>query len=353
MIDWLTLRHPLTEDLGPVIHARILDALGKIVCISPTGEKQWEKASPDWEAIRSDTPGLMWSVTGNADGQMMLTIGASPAALEHGLNVFGSSDIRYGALVLLRYASKCLGAVLPPVERWECRRCDVTHNYDLGSYEAVKQALRILMGTDSARRRATTKQNGGDSIYWSPSSDLQSGKAYHKGPHLRFIDRKRKLEIPHSLIELADRLLRFELKLGSRWFRRLEEGKHDLPRNWLELSESALNQIHFDFFAHFIGNCEVTDMGTLLQKLFLVAPTAARAEAAYSTYQKIRDFGYENMKACYAYRSQSTWYDHIRLLKAAGLSDADICASNILPFRSRQIVLERPVSSWDDLRRAA
>lgn len=352
MIDWLTLRHPLTPALGPVVHGRIMEALGRIVCVNAAGEKLWEKASPDWDAIRSDTPGLMWSVTGNAEGQHMLTIGASPAALQYGHNVFGSDDVRFCAQVLIRFAASCLSALLPPVERWECRRIDVTHNYDLGGQDEVKSALRILMGSDSARRRATTKAKGGDSIYWSPTSDLRSGKAYHKGPHLRHLKKiGRYLNLSDSLIDLADRLIRFELKLGSRWFRRLEEGRlKDLPRNWLQLTPDHLNSQHSEFFYSFIGQVEVTDMTNLLQLLEQVAPTMGQAKSAHTLWLNIRQYGYEHMKSK---TPVSTWTRNKKLLKLAGLSDSDLCASNILPFRRRQIVLSQPITSWDDLRMAA
>lgn len=352
MIDWLTLRHPLTPALGDVVYKRILESLGRIVCMSPTGEKLWEKASPDWESIRSDTPGLMWSVTGNADGERMLTIGASPAALEHGNNVFGGDDVRHAANVLVRFAASCLGAVLPPVDRWQCRRIDITHNYDMGGPREVKQALRHLMGTDSARRKATTSKNGGDSIYWSPSSDLSSGKAYHKGPHLRFLDRKgRDLRLDESHISACDRLLRFELKLGSRWFRRIEENKiKGAPSSWLDFTPEFLNAQHEAFFSRFIGTVEVTDMSNLLTILEDIAPTAGAALAAHRTWAVIRAVGYESAKAS---MPPTTWFRHTALLRKAGLSDSDLCASNVIPLRRQQLVLRSPVNNWADLRLAA
>lgn len=87
MIDWLTLRIPVSESLGPVIYDRILASLGRVTCTGPDGELKWKKNVLDLDHLRSDTPGLFWQAQGNCEGKTMLAIGASPASLEHGINV--------------------------------------------------------------------------------------------------------------------------------------------------------------------------------------------------------------------------------------------------------------------------
>ncbi|MBS0356648.1 MAG: hypothetical protein JSR83_22410 [Proteobacteria bacterium] len=343
MIDWMTLRYPLAK-LPPAIQDRVLSALGRITCVSPDGEIRWEKPVLDLDALRSDTPGLCWTVTGGADGEMRLTIGASPAFITYGNNVFGSSEVRECAGVLTRFASKCLASILPPAHEWECRRIDFTENYALSSKREVKQFLRQLITADAGRAKATS--GGGDSVYWNKGSDLRKGKGYGKGDQLRKLVNDRKAEISDDLLELADRLARLELTLGARWFRRLaEEG-----RNWWDLTTEELQKQHEQYFERFIGKQEVTDMGMLLEELEKVAPTKGRALAAHRTWAMIKAIGYELARES---MPRATWFLHLKYLRAAGLSDADIGAGNVLPFRRREICIAQPVRSWAELRAVA
>ena len=346
LIDWLTIRFPLTPALGQALHERIQAALGSIVSISPQGEVLWEKRVPDWDEIRSDSLGLFWSVTGDADGERYLTIGGSPSSLRHeGVNVFGSLDIREGCETLIAVASKALCAVLPSWEQWQCRRMDISANYDMGNPAQVKQALRMLLGTDAPRRRTNSDRRGGDTVYWNPSSDLTAGKAYHKGAHLRMQQRKGNIRCDETLLDLADNLLRLELKLGARWFRRI-------AFDWRYMEPDQLIGIHQSFFSSLIGGAdvEVHDMGTLLQELEKHAPTKGRALAAHRTWALIKTIGWRQVKES---MPDSTFRLHCSYLRAAGLSSADLCAGVVLPFRKRALVLSQPVLCWEEIRRAA
>lgn len=346
LIDWLTLRIPLTLSLGDVLYARIQAAMGKMVKISPQGEIMWSSNVPDWEAIRSDSCGLYWSVTGDADHISYLTIGASPSSLvNEGVNVFGSLDVATCSKILIEMAGKSLGAILPDWKQWQCRRMDITANYDMGNAAQVKQALRLLLATDSPRRKTNSDMQGGDTVYWNPKSDLISGKAYHKGAHIRYQLKKGNIMLDHTFVELADRLLRLELKLGSRWFRRL-------ATDWREFTEQELAAIHFKFFSSLIGggDVEVSDMTTLLSELEKVAPTPGQALAAHRTWALIKTLGYTQTKGS---MPVSTFTRHMGFLRAAGLSSADLCAGTVIPFRRKNLVLGEPVLCWDDVRRAA
>lgn len=349
LIDWLTLRFPLTEKLGQELHDRIQAALGRVVKIDASGCVVWEKQHIDFDDIRSDSSGLFWSVTADADSVRYLTIGASPASLQQaGVNVFGSLSIEDCAKVLIRTASKALEAVLPSWQHWQCRRMDITANYDLGSSAQVKQALRLLLATDAPRRRTNSDRRGGDTVYWNPASDLQAGKAYHKGVHLRMQQRKGNINVAPELLDLADNLLRLELKLGSRWFRRLSESGLD----WRKLSQKKLIEIHQKFFDSLIGgsDVEVSDMGKLLEELERVAPTPGRALAAHRTFALLKVIGYTQTRDS---MPRSTFALHCKYLRAAGLSSADLCAGKVLELRKRLLVLAEPVTSWEQIRRAA
>lgn len=346
LIDWLTLRYPLNKNLGDELYTKIKNCMGMMVCCDGNGEIKWQKFLPDWEAIRSDSQGLYWSITCDGNSQQYLTIGASPSSLiNSGVNVFGSADIAECASTLVRFASLALGSILPAWSAWDCRRIDITANYDMGSFAQVKQALRLLLGTDAPRRRTNSDSKGGDSVYWNPSSSLRAGKAYHKGAHLRVQLKRGNIEIDEDTLLLADRLLRLELKLGSQWFRR------HAP-NWREFTPEFLATEHYQFFSSLIGggDVEVTDMGTLLQELEKVAPSKGRALAAHRTWCLIKTLGFTQTRES---MSKGTFNNHLVWLRAAGLSSADLCAGTVVPFRRKSLILGNPVKSWAELRMAA
>lgn len=350
LIDWLTLRIPMDETLGKQLHAKIYASMGHIVKFSPDGVQEWDKIVPDWEAIRSDSMGLYWSVTADADSVRYLTIGASPSSLANkGVNVFGSLDLQIGAEMLIKIASKALGSVLPNWQAWQCRRMDITANYDMGNNAQVKQALNLLLRTDASRRKANSDRRGGDSVYFNPTSTLRAGKAYHKGSHLRYQLKKGNIEISEQDLQLADRLLRLELMLGSMWFRRLK-------KDWHALTEQDLIDQHTSFFSSLIGSGDigVYDMGTLLERLEKVAPSKGRAQAAHHTWALIKVLGFTQVKSS---MNQQTFRNHMVMLRAAGLNDADLCSGGetalILEFKRKNLVLGKPVLSWAEFRLAA
>lgn len=342
LIDWLTLRFPLNRELGDNVLNRVLDCMGMVVCVNSEGGEVWRKHNLDIDKLRSDSVGLFWSIT--ADGvQRYLTIGASPSSIEHeGMNVFGSMDIEHCAIVLVRFASLALYAVLPHWSKWDCMRLDITANYDMGSNAQVKQALRLLLSTDAPRRRTNSDKRGGDTVYWNPTSDLQCGKAYHKGAHLRYQQSKGNILLSESTLRLADNLLRLELKIGSRWFRRLET-------DWRNFTREFMCKLHQDFFSKLIGSAdvEVSDMGTLLVELEKVAPTKGQALAAHGTWAMIQACGYSFAQAN---MPRTTFYRHCALLRAAGLSSADLCAAKVIELRKRSLILEQPVLCWEDIK---
>lgn len=153
MIDWLTLRIPLdVSGLGPELSKRLRESMNTVHCFDPEGVEMWRKAVVDFDSLRSDTPGICWMT--HSDGvQTWLAIGASPASLEHGCNVFGSDDIVHCARVIIEHAAKALRAALPMVRAWTVRRIDITENYLLPTADAVKHALRVLLQTDGGHRR--------------------------------------------------------------------------------------------------------------------------------------------------------------------------------------------------------
>lgn len=277
-------------------------------------------------------------------------IGASPASLENGLNVWGTLDIRYAAQTLIAAASRCLQLVLPRVEHSQARRIDITANYALPDAASVKHALAQLLVTTGARRRPSSHNRGGDTVYWNPTSDLSKGKAYHKGPQVRNLYKRNKLEQLPDEIALLDQVIRLEHTRGARWFRRLEEA----GQRWQDLSQDRLIELHTEFFTPLIADgIEVKNMEKdHILKAIITANqcTENQARAAFNTYRNCRADGYEITKESMARR---TFFLHQKLLRVAGISDQHLRDAVVVPFPRVRFTLASPVASWDDIRRAA
>lgn len=348
LIDWLTLRLPLDKILDEALQMRVRASLNTLHCVDSDGSMVWSKQVLDIESLRSDSVGLFWQLQSDGKHQY-LVIGGSPASLEFGVNVFGELDIQYCAGVLIKAAMRELHAVLPTFEMWQCRRIDITGNYALPDSQSVKQALRQLSISEGGRRKASNDNRGGDTVYWNPSSDLSKGKAYHKGPQLRRLVRMGKLALDESFLALSDRLLRFEHTRGARWFRRLQEQ----GAVWYDLTCQQLIGFFLEFFGRLVDGVEVNDMerSELVQKIRQVNDcTEAQAQAAFATYRNIRADGFDVAKG---FISRRSWYVHLKLLRAVGISDADLVSGNVVQFKPVRVILAYPVTCWDDLRRAA
>ena len=329
MIDWLTLRCEIPPELHDAVREYRSQRPELMKWTPATGVIEY--ATPCHENIRSDSHQITVKVGG------CFTVQGSPArSMGHAHNVFGSDDLVECARAHLLAAQKALPFELPPLNRWHITRVDVTHNYDLGGLTEVKQALAYLRQTDAGRYKVRT---AAESVYWSPGSSMRSGKAYAKGPHLRYQARKEQAAPTERELRLADRLLRLELKLGNEfWRRRREEGISDY--------DADLQGEFARYFSGLIGAVEVTEMNDL-DRIRQVAPTEGQALAAHRTWCVIRSIGHQAARESMPH---NTWYRHKRILMAAGFSWADLAAGKVVEFRRRALVLERPITSWDEIK---
>jgi len=182
-----------------------------------------------------------------------------------------------------------------------------------------------------------------ESVYWSPRSALRSGKAYHKGPHLRYQMVKGDASASDEELTLADRLLRLELALRSQFWRE----RADKP--WHTYTEAELDAVHFEFFSYVVGKLEVEPVDNLLSRFGEVAPTPGYAHSAYRTWCLIKAIGVRETEAS---MRRSTWHKHKRIMLDAGLTWADLHAQK-LTRPKRTLDVSKPVCSWDELRQAA
>lgn len=336
VIDWLTLKID-----GTLLSSDAVSALrglaGRIMKVDRDGVIEWQTVAR--ENIRSDSHQVTVCMAGE------LTVCGSPARVTDRLNVFGSGDIRACARSMLDFVSTRVCVPLPPLESWRVTRADITHNFDLFSAANVRAALMALRHAEGGRYQLRTTS---ESVYWSVKSKYRSGKAYHKGPHLIYQRRQGTADPTDEEIELAQRLLRLELSLRSQFWHELAQ------KAWYEFEEAELDALHEGYFANLVGNVEVTEMCDLQQRCIDAAismgKTEGRGKAAHAHWCLMRAEGFERAKDLVARR---THYQHLKVLRAAGLSWADFQAGRVVQLRRTPLVLAQPVRSWDDLRRVA
>jgi II/X family phage/plasmid replication protein len=353
LIDYLTLklRYSDCPDWGGW---RRMALWGDRICrvCARTGNVVWERNA--WDSLRSDSHQI--SILANSS---LIRISGSPA------RVMGDGDAVFGVGEAGRDLYCCVDAVLrfvqprlhvsplPQARLWHVRRVDITGNYDLGSLANVRIALKELAQTDGGRYRVS--QQSGDSPYWNHSSALRSSKAYSKGPHLRQMVKKPgysgRVYSENELV-LSERLLRLEHSLKRLYFLRLR--KRGIP--WYHLKWSDLFAEYDGFFGQMIGTVESIDMTKHLDKLMQMPsfndPSKRMSEAASKsvlrTLYSIQSIG---RQATMEMMPTRTWYLHLKYLRQLGYGDNDLAKGNVSYLR-RQIILN-PVSSWDDLRKAA
>lgn len=338
LIDWLTLRCKIS-DIQENDLLQLIPYLAKmeITCLL-TDEVVKTKMVVDIDAVRSDFTGMVWSISSNGKDKY-LNIGASPASLEHGSNLFGSFDYQHCKQILLNHARKVLPNVCLFHDEWHPRRIDITQNFHMESLIQVKDALHILRASDGMRQKSTVK---GDSVYWGESSKYKRGKAYDKYTQAcelnkRFIKQSKTPIYTNEQLQQMSSIIRLEMTLGRQWF--------DEHQDESLLTPDYLIKQHNEFFGQFIGDSEVTDMDKLLKALIQTAPSEGRARSAYNTYLNIKHNGYNHTKESMNY---NTFRIHKKHLLNAGLCQADLTSGRVIELRKRRITMQ-PVYNWSHL----
>lgn len=335
LIDWVTVRVPM-QFLSEEAREAARQLGDRVCCYCPkTGQVRYE--SQRWESVRSDSHQV--AIRAGTD----LWIQGSPArVIGSGCAVFGSGasaalDLPGCVDRMIAFVSGHLGASLPHWSHWIVSRVDVTGNLELDSLAEVRQALAVLRDCEGGRYRVS--QQAGDTVYWSHLSKLRAGKAYAKGPHLLYLMKSPKYEghryTPDELAHAA-RLLRLELKLGREWFAR---------NPWKEASPAQLREEWESYFLRMIGGAEVEADNDLQQRIISAAKTEGQGRAAYGCWVMIQNEGWERAREFF---SKPTWYRHLKILRSAGLGDADISAGQVVPLR-RRVLEARLVTNWSQL----
>jgi II/X family phage/plasmid replication protein len=362
VIDWLTARIDL--GLFPEADRDVLLGLSDWVMrfsgegvppgADPTAPPVMQIAQGDvryltkaWDSVRSDSHGVVCRVTPSSlwiQGSPARCIGDGDAVFSSGASA--AEDVRG---CLHRMVSFLLGqvgvATRPDLALWDVTRLDITRNLMLDSLAEVRQALAYLRNAEGGRYRVN--QPDGDTVYWNKSSRYKKAKAYAKGPHLLYQQKRPEYHgrrYTELEVSLASKLIRLELSIFKRyWVKNL-----GLP-SWQFLTPTILNDEWRNYFGQLLGHTIMNDE-ELRRRVESVAPTAGQAKAAYNCWYLIKSMGWEMARENH---TRSTWYRNLGILKAAGLKVTDLGNGKVIPFRVQKLVLGREVATWTDLRRAA
>jgi DNA-binding transcriptional ArsR family regulator len=96
-----------------------------------------------------------------------------------------------------------------------------------------------------------------------------------------------------------------------------------------------------------LGSVEVETFGDLYDHLLTVTGSESMARSVMGTWSLIESLGWETARGLV---SRRTWYRHLKILRKAGLGDADISRGRIVALRRRVLELSE-CESWDQLRR--
>lgn len=337
LLDWLTVKLPAE-------HVPDQDAMRDYRMTRPhvsrftpsTGVVEW--TIPVRDANRSDSHGVTVQV-----GQFIEISGSPARSTGQPNNVFGTLDIREAFAAHVEAAEMLLGFRLPrEPQLWRVSRVDVTTNHDMRGPHDVRQALAYLRQSDGGRYKVRTKH---ETVYWSPGSRNRSGKAYAKGPHLEHQIQQGKAQATPQQRKQAHRILRLELKLGSDWWR----VQRERDRFWWDITPQDFLAEHEAYFKELIGTVEVAQVDDIQHEIERHAPTKRQGAAAHRTWRMIQVMGHHHAKEV---MPRATWYRHLRILQAAGLAWGDIAAGNVVPIRKTPLLIDQPLTGWQDLQAA-
>ncbi len=340
MIDWLSLRMDASL-LPESVRDMFLSMTGRILKLDSDGEIEWETCSR--ENIRSDSHQIICKFGS------FLEISGSPARVFHKNNVWGILDIEECASAMITFVASHYGVIITrDLKYWDCTRIDITRNYDMGSLEQCKAAIDSLKHVKVGRQTPRSDDNG---CGWGYGSSLHMGKAYCKGPHSRKVARQSKSSFSDTELEKADRLLRLEYSVRRHLLKRIKENS---GLRWTQFTPEFLIDLHDKYFTQFISEIEVVDMEDILQRLLDGVgplpgqiPTEGQARSSYDCYVRIRMMGGSVARSTF---TKTTWHRHIKNLSSIGIGQSDLQHINVVPLKRRQIVLDQPVSCWDDIK---
>lgn len=369
-IDWLTLVLTVPVEYHSIL-TKIIAGLPQVMKWIPnSGKIEWSISTFQSHNFSDDDdpdflPSDYYKIAVKFQPDSIIFSGSPARFLNEGNNVFGPHSLNvavdlFHAAIVRFFQHYPVPIPLPPItdSAWSCRRIDMTSNFLLPSLVDCSTVIDLL-----ANRRAVqgavaefdglslpdasvSKSWGGKTVYWGRRSKNTKTKVYAKGPHLRHQLARDEARCQGGDEILVDRLLRFEVTFGSKFFYNWRHD-HDPGTHFLSVYPALVAFFNSRRDLILGNNFDIRDRKMEeLDLLISVCPSLAIANSVYRTLLFSRSHGIELLKQTMSKRS---FYRHVALLKKAGLHLED--APNLIRF-VRTIEMQ-PVGSWEELRKLA
>ena len=340
LVDKLRFSIPWDVLGGPEKGRELRDLIGgdRLMCICPTtGHIRWE--SSRWQSLDSGAHTVQLQV-----GALGLKFDGSPGrAIGDGDAVFAggaSANLDVVGCMAAMWAVARAHVDLPaecPFKSATVTWVDVTRNILFESAADASDYIAILKSTEGPRYRRAFHDSTMQGQVWGKNSTHKAFKVYLKGPEIRKKVVKRDYSgraYTAEELEICDRLVRHEIMLRRRWWSKREP--------WWAVSSDELRSEFEEYLGRMVGDMKFAQSGALREKVMAVAPSAGQGRAAMATWHAICNQG---MATTREDLPRATWYRHLKILRAAGLADADFNAGDVVRFRQATVQL-RAVDSW-------
>lgn len=335
-----------------------------------------------YESVPSSFSGMALKVFPHTSGKRVspgIELKASPAKLLQGHNVFGSSCIELGFTTmceLLAAAYPQLASMLD-FQYAQLISLDATYSARLPNEATCYQAIAAIQGISSGQTKARGDNYTTTAYFGSKASRSKRIKVYLKGPEfeqqIKTLTAERSESAKTTLEVMADprlkawaqNLVRLEVTVLKRYLEARE-----IPYNLIHLIKAQRDYESPDHFLQYLWQEATAELFKAFegQTMKIITddkvrdnllsafttytdsgkPRTAAPLSAFRTYRMLRDYGWDECKAS---MGTSTFYRHIEMLTACGVSKAslqklnDSQANNVVPllrFVSVDFAAQRP-----------
>lgn len=322
-----------------------------------------------YESVPSSFGGMALKVFPHTCGKRVspgIELKASPAKLLQGHNVFGSSCIELGFVTMCDLLAQAYPQLASMLDfQWsQLISLDATYSARLPNEATCYQAIAAIQGISSGQTKARGDAFATTAYFGSKCSRSKRIKVYLKSPEVqnqiktltaeRSEPAKRMLEVMQDprLLAWAENLVRLEVTVLKRWLENRE-----IPYNLVHLIKAQRDAESPEAFLEYLWREATTDLFKAFEgqtmkvitddkvrdnllSMFTTYTDAGKARtaaplSAFRTYRMLRDYGWDDAKCS---MGSSTFYRHIEMLTACGVSKAslqklnDSQANNIVPL---------------------
>lgn len=325
-IDTVTLRSPfISENLAHCIENQSIRRQGwsmesgEILYSLTTAKLQGSYDSRISVKIERMQKGFENNKPYNKPCQPFITLECSVHKAMVGHNVYGGTeDFKASVRWLIDLVSELLNLELPRAEEWEVRRIDVAEVFELPAKEAIFEWFNGLQ-IDTVSNSHNVHRYGTHGVHVNKTAICL--KFYHKGTEFKKHDAKRISRFlsyhTQALQDKADKILRVEVELKSRKLKQ-DFGFYpmvdDISKDYLR---KAYNEQIKGFLKETGNNKDLVRTISNVQDRLWQMYGKKRSISLFSTWYQMATLGEAFVKKSL---KQSTFYEHVRLLKKAGCS---------------------------------